>query len=427
MLRVRPRPQRATSLRLVTVVTLALAAAVLLAACAGGSVAASSRVAVPSVPEAPRWTSQGSVVPTGATAGWVVAPDPASIQAAPGDTNHRPLWVLYRVNGARATDRTPGGITTRGGLTVTAPGSGVAWVGIGSYREDLDGAVAVTTDNGSTWSTGVLPGLFDPVPDGLVATGSRHAWALVGQGSTRSIVATADGGTSWHRVAGAAGILGAEARRCQLSGLGVVGTTLWVGTRCSSPGPAVAAAGPSFGARWQVATVAVHGTGLARPSVTTPPDTGQSGLSHAWTTTGSVLAVESASQGPPAPASLVVTGTFALPAATSVRVSLSGSAGALVTVPQGGSGPGHRPPASKATSEVAVTTDGETHWEVVPTTTGLGGRPEAIGVPAPGTLWVAGSAAKAPALWESTDGGGRWKLVQLPGPDTANGLPAAGS
>jgi hypothetical protein len=423
--------------------------AALLASCGGGSAPVASQVAVAPVTVAPRWTGRSSAALTGATSGWVVGADPASIQAGGPNANLRPLWALYRVTGPTAADVTPAGITTRGGLTVSAPAPDVAWAGIGSYRQQLDGAVAVTTDGGRTWTDGVLPGLFDPVPDGLVATDAVHAWVLLGRGSTQSVVTTSDAGGSWLTVASSGAVLGADSSRCGLSGIGMSGRVLWLGTTCSGPGPALLFRSTPVGTGAPAAvgwTAVPVGPTLAprAHARTTPPGTAQTGPDRALVTTSATLSVASISAAvgtgtaPPAvvgavpisPVGAVSSAPVGAVSSTpvgAVWASLAAPFGAVLATST--SAPlAAAPPSTAAPAVVlSVTDDGGGSWEPASLPLPSAGRYGAVGVGTAGTIWVVGSDPSGPTLWVSPDAGAHWSSVHLPPPDTAAGLPAAGS
>jgi len=416
--------------------------ATLLASCGGGSAPVASRVTVAPVTVAPRWTGRASTILTGAASGWVVGTDPASIQAGGPNANRRPLWALYRVTGPTAVDVTPTGITTRGGLTVSAPAPDVAWAGIGSYRQQLDGAVAVTTDGGRNWTDGVLPGLFDPVPDGLVAPDAVHAWVLLGQGSAQSVVTTSDAGGSWLTVASSGAVLGADSSRCGLSGIGMSGGVLWLGTICSGPGPALLFRSTPVGTGAPAAlgwTAVPVGPSLAprAHAVATPPGTAQTGPDRILVTTSATLSVAgiSAAAGGTGTAPPAVVGAVSVSpvgAASSappeaVWASLAAPFGAVLATPAAGPPAAAPPSTGSAAVALSVTDDGGGSWAPASPPVPSAGRYGAVGVDTAGAIWVVGSDPSGPTLWVSPDAGAHWSSVRLPPPDTAAGLPAAGS
>lgn len=215
-----------------------VAASALLASCASTPDVSLARRS--GVPSAPRWQGAGAVdVTAGSTsetpaATWLVTPYPASTSTGPGG-NARPDWIVYRFGGASTSQVTPPGVVVRGGVAVSALSEQVAWVGMGSYRFDLDGNVAVTTDGGRRWSQNVLPYPYRPTPDGILATSPEDAAVLAGTGDRQVLVQSTDGGVIWHELASADELLGPWVGSCSLEGLtrGVDGA-LVLGSRCRS-------------------------------------------------------------------------------------------------------------------------------------------------------------------------------------------------
>jgi len=254
-----------------------LACALALAACSTARVTSGNGADLN--PTAPRWQSSASVV-SGGAATWVIAPYPAGIVTSP-DANLRPPWVLYRVAGATAAQVTPEGITTRGGLAVSAPGAGVAWLGIGSYRYQLYGAVAVTTDGGRTWSENALPAPFDPTPGGILGFSAARAVVLAGTGYSRRLLVTDNGGTAWKTLATASQLLGADTASCELEGLAAVGgRTIEVGTACTGTGRAFMARYGESGS-FSLQTFVPPGAVDAKATVSVLPEKGE--IAATWT------------------------------------------------------------------------------------------------------------------------------------------------
>jgi len=404
----------------------------LLTACASGGHGTAARAAVsPTSPatasdaggvvpaRAPRWQGVAGIVTTGTATGWIVAPDPGSISTDAADANLRPLWILYRVSGTRAVDVTPGGITTRGGVVESIPSPGTIWVGIGSYQEQLDGVVGVSTDGGSHWTMEVLPALFDPTPDGLVAQSAVRAWALTGLGANREVMETTDGGARWKPVASSA-VLGTARNRCRLSGLGLSGSTLWVGTACTKGAPALVE-GTALGGHWSLVPVdpGVGTNSSSAPMVTVPPGSPATGnvATVAVVERGDVP-VDVTTLTPPATTQTVV-GALPLPDGTAQVAIGDGEDAALVEAASG-----HAP--GPAPSHVETSEDSGRSWSG-PMGTGLDGTADGIAVAQPGVLWLVGSTGGKPALRESTTNGAVWDAVTLPAPRTSASLPGAGS
>lgn len=230
--------RRSGAMRHLAIAVTVLSSAALLASCASTPDVALARR--PGVPTAPSWQGTGAVDATASTAPgelpatWVVAPYPGSTGTGPGG-NARPDWIVYQLSGTHASQVTPPGVVVRGGVAVSALSSQVAWLGMGSYRFDLDGNVALTTDGGRRWSQNVLPFPYRPAPGGILATSPHSAVVLAGTGSTQELVQSTNGGVNWQVLASAGTLLGPWARTCTLEGLGEsTGATLVVGSQCHS-------------------------------------------------------------------------------------------------------------------------------------------------------------------------------------------------
>ena len=410
--------------------------------------------------------------------------DPASIELSGPDVNRRPLWVLYEVAGRDARQVTPTGITTRGGLVVSAPAAGVAWVGVGSYRYQLDGAAFVTTDSGRQWSPEIIPASFDPTPDGLVATSASTAWVLTGQGAGSRVLVTHDGGGRWSAFGTGKAPMGSDPRRCTPRGIGVVGSSVWVGAICEGPGPGYLAV--STGSSWSLVSTGVT-AGPGEQVSTLPPGTPETGgLEASSGIAASYLALAAVSDtagsgGLPAPRrgsgsvggapwtsisllSLTAPAPLSTGAGGGWHVKVSSTYSGLVA---GGSSvaglvPYGVAPTPGGTLEAVVASRGTSDpapWPAIATggalaAGGLGGgagdgswRLERVDAP-PGSLlqavatsvapaaivtpdvvrdFVVGTTRSDPLLVESTGGGSSWSQVALRLPSTSSGLAGAGS
>lgn len=74
---------------------------------------------------------------------------------------------------------TPPGVASNGGLMFAATAAGALTAGFGPTLDLQFSPLAETTDGGSTWSPGVLPGALAQVPDALAGTGSSLRMALL--------------------------------------------------------------------------------------------------------------------------------------------------------------------------------------------------------------------------------------------------------
>lgn len=423
--------------------------AVLLAACDLSPTARVTTRPPAPTPEAPVWSgSTGVLASPGGTGALVVVADPASIVRGVANGNLRPLWLLYRVSSSGAADLTPIGETTRGGLVVAHGAGSAIWVGVGSYRYQLDGTVAETSDGGRHWRREILPGLLDPRPGALFAWNAEEAVAVVeplgAKAYDRSpreqeILETEDGGAKWTTILSARAAGRLLPAGCTVAGLaGTSAGRLWVGTRCRV-GWGRLLEGASVGGRWQwrEEVVTVGPSGGAPPGgvvEVVPPGAFVSGVRTAG---GS---------------SLVDLGAVVTTSATGSAVALYRARGGTVTP----SGPilesaGRRPPALAAGSGGVAAlvgaggpvptlrwlTPGSSTWSrPVPVE---GGRPVAFFVTGAGSdrggvgrLWFAGVDGRTPAAWTAESavpptGPIVLHAVGLPLPETSAQLPGAGS
>jgi hypothetical protein len=430
-----PAPRRARP-RLIALLAVALAP-LMLEACAHTPAPAKLQAPHSSIfappRNAPAWKSNGSVVApvfpselapasnasaSAATSGssstetalagqdvtYVVAPYPNSIAVGP-DGNLRPLWILYGLEHGSYKDLTPEGITTRGGLVVSAPNPDVIWLGFGSYRYQIYGAVAVSTNQGRTWTMhATLPGLFRPTPDNLLATSATDAWAIVGQRPDQELVQTTNGGVSWQTIATASDLLGKAAKDCRLRSLGLVRGRLFVGTLCRgdlSP-RLIEKSGTSF-----------HAVSFALPSgspamkevtstITTPPTASHPTATLSILTSQGVTFFELSSELEPSPV-----------------LPLELPKGAKVFL-----GSGNYVLAYGARNAVSIYQARGNHfhgWNL----SGL--EASALGANAAGNLVLVGSKTGKPAAWISPSPSGPWTNIVFKPPVTASQIPNAGS
>jgi hypothetical protein len=222
--------------------------AVAVGACGGVTPPGSARHApgLDAPVDAPKWEGVADVLPAGPAGALAVVPDPGSVEST-ADANRRPLWLLYALAGSRASDRTPEGISTRGGLAVALARPGTLWVGIGSYRGQLDGVLARSVDGGRSWSFSAVPGLYDPAGN-LAAPSSEEVAVLVGDPRQPALLVSLDAGEHWDQLAGARALSSRLPAGCRPAGLSSLGSTLLVGTVCrDSPDAVLIAASPVRG------------------------------------------------------------------------------------------------------------------------------------------------------------------------------------
>lgn len=417
--------------------------ALLLAACDLSPTARVTTRPPAATPEAPVWTGTTAArVSSGGTGALVVVPDPSSIGRGLANGNLRPLWLLYRVDASGVVDLTPIGETTRGGLVVAVGAGRAIWVGVGSYRYQLDGTVAETSDGGRHWHDAVLPALLDPRPGALFAWNAEDAVAIVEPlGTTaasrrgledQELVVTGDGGARWTTILSARAAGRLLPASCALSGLGsTTAGQLWVGTRCRA-GRGRLLDGVSVGGRWRwrVEVVAAGPVGGAPPGgavTVAPPGTLVSGSSSrggsfladlgvvtTTSTDGSAVALYRSRGG-----TVVVSGPVLETTSQRAPVLAAGSGGVAALVGAGGSAP-----------VVRWLVSGSSAWSRPQPV--VGGRPSAFALSGAGQLWFAGVRGGRPAAWTAEtavppSGPIVLRAVDLPLPETSAQLPGAGS
>ncbi|MCK4177054.1 hypothetical protein [Aciditerrimonas ferrireducens] len=407
----------------------------LLASCASSPSKKTLRAAAP--PNAPRLEGTGEVDAVSGPGGgvtWLVVPDPASVSSGPGG-NARPDWLVERLAGGSVAQVTPPGIVVRGGVAVSGlPGGQTAWVAIGSYRYQLDGAVAVTTDGGRHWSETALSVPLAPAPQGVLAESTDQAVVLGGLGRQRELLTTRNGGASWATVAAASQLLGTDASRCTLEGLGPgpSGSVL-VGSRCDGPrGLLVAVSGSGQVSHWSVVVPGASGGATTVLPLASDVAGSPAAATVGWQSTavpGGVLEAGLAGLG--AAGSLDLLGQPAT--ITGGLTLLGGGAGPQgVEVLLAGRDPDRFP--GPGPDEVLARAGSGAGWQLVAPVQGDG-----FGLVADGVGWsaggsevvVAGSSGKHPALAtvpSSGDGGltsgaARWQTTVLPLPQ----IPTASS
>jgi len=427
----------------------------------------------------PRDATGGTALSGDLLTGYVVAPYPASTLSVPhqGQPNHRPLFIAYEVSLrvstgglrlARVVDITPEGITTRGGLVVSAAPR-VLYAGIGSYRYELDGVVAFSRDGGRQWSESVVPGELDPTPGNLLALGPRTVLALVGAGTGTELVESTDAGASWQSLGTAKALLAGALSRvaprlgrattCVLSGLGELAGTVLLGTSCRGtstglllgrPASEVTARGPFRAVELPLGTRA-RSTEIR----TTPPDL-KGAVGSASPALLRVVESRGRAELVVVPACVVArqlrparSTASALPCAISPPLQLKrGDAALLATGPASSAGPpsaGSPPPSGAAPRLTAVILirheaedastatlvlwrpAGRRVWEIDRQISALGGDPSGLELLSGGQLVVSTSDRGQPALVLADIGAGTERVVTLPSPETATGLPGAGS
>jgi len=170
--------------------------------------------------------------------------------------SHGNFWQVF-VRPAGASDWrlvTPPAVASNGGLVLASPGTGPVVAAFRPSQLLSYSPLAITHDNGTAWSPGLLDARLADTPDALAAApGTGRLLALLAGGQTEL---SGPAGTGWARLVSQHQLAGtADAARCGLRGLtavafGVSGVPMVAGT-CGRPGTVGVFAHASGG--WQLA------------------------------------------------------------------------------------------------------------------------------------------------------------------------------
>jgi hypothetical protein len=205
----------------------------------------------------------------------VTAPLATSMTQAGGET-----WAIVGMGGSAATENkfwelftrpavgggwelvTPPGVADNGGLVAAGIRGPVTVVFRPSQGLSFS-PLALTSNDGKTWGTGLIDAPVASVPDALAASGGGAMLALLDDGGVEQAEAAGPGaGTGWSRLAAPGAVAASPAgRRCQVTGLtGVAYTpsgTPLAAASCARPG--VAGIFARSGNTWVAAGPAVPG------------------------------------------------------------------------------------------------------------------------------------------------------------------------
>jgi hypothetical protein len=232
-----------------------------LAALAGCGTAASSGSAAPPAPAGTAPLATSMTTTAGAT--WAIVAMGGSAAA------ENRFWELFtRPAGGQWKLVTPPGVADNGGL-VAAGGPASVTVAFRPSQGLTFSPLAVSSDAGKTWATGLLDAPIASVP-GALAAGDGTTLALLGDGAVEQGAVNQGGGAgaNWTRLAAPGAIASSAAgRRCQVTGLTAVaytpsGTPL-AAASCARPG-AVGIFARSAGT-WRAAGPVVTGGLAGRP------------------------------------------------------------------------------------------------------------------------------------------------------------------
>jgi hypothetical protein len=151
------------------------------------------------------------------------------------------FWQLLRLSGTRWKLATPPGVASNGGLVAAAAPASVL-AAFGPSQDLRFSPLAATTDQGSSWQAGVLPGGVSLGPDAL-AQGDDESVALLSTGGGEVVSATTTDLSTWTPVTTASalrrrpGLAGCHLRFLTAVARDAHGATL-VGATCAQGGHA---------------------------------------------------------------------------------------------------------------------------------------------------------------------------------------------
>lgn len=190
----------------VTGVTLALALPVLLTAGCGGSQA---RTVTPGRAAAVRPSMvTSSVTPAGNSS--------AVVEMGGSAAQHANFWQLFTRTGPAGSWglSTPKGVADNGGLVIASRGASSLVTGFVPSQDLTFSPLATTSDNGASWSPGLVSGGLASLPDALAADPAGRLLAILRGGAVQE---SGPGGASWRRLAGQRSLAATPAgRACEL-------------------------------------------------------------------------------------------------------------------------------------------------------------------------------------------------------------------
>ncbi len=152
------------------------------------------------------------------------------------------FWQLFTRENATASWKlaTPKGVADNGGLVVAGRGPGSLVTGFVPSQDLTFSPLATTSDNGASWSAGLVSGGLASLPGALAVASDGRLLAILRNGT---VMLSAPGGTSWKQLADKRSLAATPAgRACGLVSLtgaafGTSGQPLLAGL-CSRPGVA---------------------------------------------------------------------------------------------------------------------------------------------------------------------------------------------
>jgi hypothetical protein len=182
------------------------------------------------------------------------------------------FWELFSRPSAASgwTLVTPPGVADNGGLVVSPGPDSTVLTGFEPSQDLAFSPLALSSDDGRSWSPGLVPGGLAPVPDALAASPGTEALALL-RSAGGEVVRSTGNPSDWSELVGRDGLVSSAAgRSCRVGTLTAVtvddsGGSL-VGTTCTakgvvgvfgSTGGAWRLIGPRLSGAWASATTKV--------------------------------------------------------------------------------------------------------------------------------------------------------------------------
>ncbi len=134
-------------------------------------------------------------------------------------TSHNNFWQLFVRPATTGKWRlaTPPGVASNGGLVLASPGAGSVVAAFRPSQDLLTSPIAISRDNGTTWTPAILDASLADVPSALAAAPSGRLLALLTNGQADL---SGPGATAWKKLATRDTLASSPAgRRCELGSL----------------------------------------------------------------------------------------------------------------------------------------------------------------------------------------------------------------
>jgi hypothetical protein len=133
--------------------------------------------------------------------------------------SHNNFWQLFVRPAATGKWRlaTPPGVASNGGLVLASPGAGSVVAAFRPSQDLLTSPLAISRDNGTTWTPAILDASLADAPSALAAAPSGRLLALLTNGQAEL---SGPGATAWKKLATRDTVASSPAgRRCELGSL----------------------------------------------------------------------------------------------------------------------------------------------------------------------------------------------------------------